>query len=229
MTRRTRIALALGQVAAVLLWFGGAWIEHHVDQLEARIAAFGRWALLVYVVAYTVLVPCFFPESVLLLAAGAVFGVLEGSVAAMVGTVLSGVSMFLLGRHLLRRRVSRWVDRHPQFGTLDAALGRNDLRLLLWLRVPPLPYAPVSYVLGCSSRVTLLPYCLALAGRLPEVIMTVYLGFAARHLTGAAGGSASVSTLHHTVVFGGLLLSVAVCVTLAREARKTLVASGVRL
>ena len=58
-----------------------------------------------FVLGYTVAVVLLFPGSILALAAGAVFGVVLGSVVVWLGTLLGQTLSFIVGRYLLRHLV----------------------------------------------------------------------------------------------------------------------------
>lgn len=62
--------------------------------MRCKQASCGRWVQVLYTVAVTVL----FPGSILALAAGAVFGVVLGSLLVWLGTVLGQTLAFLIGR-----------------------------------------------------------------------------------------------------------------------------------
>jgi phospholipase D1/2 len=102
------------------------------------------WAPLLLLAAYAVLSPLGVPASPLMIAGGAVFGTVMGSVYNLVGLVIGGASTYGLGRVLGRdlivhlagrqvKRVERAISRHGGF------FGLAGVRFL------PIPYALVNY------------------------------------------------------------------------------------
>lgn len=74
--------------------------------------------------------------------------------------MLGAVGAFLAARYLLRDRVRGWLARRPAFRRIDAASGRDSVKLVALTRLSPiLPFNMLNYAFGVS-RVRLLPYAL---------------------------------------------------------------------
>ena len=63
---------------------------------------------------------------------------------------------------------------------------------------------------------------LASLATLPGLLIEVYLGHAGKHAAGLAAGGHRTDHLHDLVVFGGLLVCLAVMALVSRMARKAL-------
>ncbi len=75
-----------------------------------------------FVLGYTVAVVLLFPGSILALAAGAVFGVVLGSVVVWLGTLLGQTLSFIVGRYLLRHLVVEYTAKqYPKWAAIDTA------------------------------------------------------------------------------------------------------------
>ena len=230
MNRRNRIIrfVLAGIVAVALIWQVGEFVEPHLGRIDAWLDGLGAWAPLGYLLAYVLLVPAFFPESVLLAATGAAFGLIEGTGIAIAGVALSATLMFLLARSALAATVERWMAARPRFDAIRSALSKQSLRVFMLLRLAPLPFAPVSYAIA-SIGVGLPAYLLACVGRLPEIVMTIYLGAAARQLARISGGAAEPALSSDLPLAVGAVVSAVVVLLLARVARNALRESGVYL
>src|SRR5579859_4490735 len=70
-------------------------------------ANLGLWGPIVFLVLYVLACVCFVPGSVLTLGAGALFGVLKGTIMVSLSATLGATAAFLVGRYLARDWVAR--------------------------------------------------------------------------------------------------------------------------
>jgi uncharacterized membrane protein YdjX (TVP38/TMEM64 family) len=105
----------------------------------------------VYVAAYIVQTAFSLPGAAILsLAAGAVFGVLQGTLFVVAGATIGAILAFLVSRTLLRD----WVVRKfgPRMEGIDRGLRENGLSYLLFLRlVPAFPFFLVNLACGVTG------------------------------------------------------------------------------
>jgi uncharacterized membrane protein YdjX (TVP38/TMEM64 family) len=105
----------------------------------------------VFVLVYIFQTAFFLPGAgILSLAAGAIFGVLQGTLFVVIGATIGGILAFLVSRTLLRD----WVVR--KFGGrmegIDRGLRENGLSYLLFLRlVPVFPFFLVNLACGVTG------------------------------------------------------------------------------
>jgi uncharacterized membrane protein YdjX (TVP38/TMEM64 family) len=137
------------------------------------------------------------PASVLGIAAGALFGVVPGFLAAALGTLGGALVALGLTRSLARPLIARLVRRRPALGRLDSVLAQDRWRLVCLLRISPvMPFAVTSYALGLSA-VRFRAYLLGTLASLPPLLAYVLLGrlvgFGALHPD--AGGVAEWASL----------------------------------
>src|SRR5712691_6598847 len=102
------VAVGIGIVLA-LKYF------HVQDLLKAAldwIGKLGPWGPVIFVGLYVVATVLFIPGSVLTLGAGALFGVVLGSVCVSISATLGATAAFLVGRYLARDAVARKVERN---------------------------------------------------------------------------------------------------------------------
>ncbi|MBF2097345.1 MAG: TVP38/TMEM64 family protein, partial [Gloeomargaritaceae cyanobacterium C42_A2020_066] len=181
----------------------------------------GPWGPAGFVVAYALGTVAVIPGSLLTLGAGALFGVVQGSVYVLLGATLGAALAFGLARTLLRRRVVGWWGGRPLFRAVDRAVAQGGWWVVLLLRLSPLfPFAALNYALGITG-VRFRDYLVASVGMVPGTVMYVYLG-------ATAGDLAQVSLGRPTgwgpiLLNGlGLLATIAVTVLITRRARREL-------
>jgi uncharacterized membrane protein YdjX (TVP38/TMEM64 family) len=148
---------------------GAAGVEHWLA------VAKGPWALPVAVAAFAALAFLGAPQVVLIAAAAVVFGPWTGSLYSWIGTFVSALIGFELGRlfggRLIRDLNSRGVDR------FIALVGRNGFMASLIIRlVPAAPFIVVNMAAG-TAHVRRRDFALGTAvGILPKILLTAFAG-----------------------------------------------------
>lgn len=174
-----------------------------------------------YVVACVLLVP----GSILTLGAGAVYGVVSGSILVSVSSTAGATVAFLVGRYLARGWVAGRIEGNAKFEAIDNAVGVEGWKIVGLTRLSPVfPFALLNYAYGLTN-VRLRDYIIASwIGMLPGTVMYVYVGSLAKSLSefGAARAGSERSPLQWTLYAVGLLATVGVCVFVTRIARGVL-------
>jgi uncharacterized membrane protein YdjX (TVP38/TMEM64 family) len=197
--------IALGQLATPYLPGFSTWVQ-----------TLGVWAPLAFLAAYIGVVLLMLPAFLLNMAAGAVFGVVNGSLLVLTGATIGGTLAFLLGRTVLRASVARRVVAHPTLSAVDRVIGNDGLRLMFLLRLSPaIPFVLSNYALGVT-RVRTRDFMLAMPGMLP--IIASYAAF------GAAGAQAAHNkgTLPMPVLALGVIATVVLGLLFARITQRAL-------
>src|SRR6266852_4771493 len=195
---------------------------HVQDLLKAAldwIGKLGPWGPVIFVGLYVVATVVFVPGSVLTLGAGAVFGVVLGSVCVSISATLGATAAFLVGRYLARDTIARKIQRNEKFATIDRAVANEGWKIILLTRLSPVfPFTLLNYAFGLT-RVKLSHYILASwLGMIPGTVMYVYLGSLVN-----VGAGPRQHTTGEWVLYGvGLLAAVTVTVFVTRLARRAL-------
>lgn len=166
-----------------------------------------------YVVAVTVL----FPGSILALAAGAVFGLVLGSLLVWMGTVLGQTLAFMIGRYLLRDLVVDYtLKKYPSWAAVDTAVSREGWKLITLLRLSPIvPWNMLNYALSVTG-VGFWQYAVSSAvAVLPWNVTFAYFGSLAHTMADVIDGNTGPGTRTSIVFLGisGVMLAVAVTYT----------------
>src|SRR5262249_39704886 len=142
----------------------------------------------VFIAGYVVATVAFVPGLVLTLAAGAIFGLLRGTLYTFVGATLGASAAFLVARYLARFRIERKIAGNPRFQAIDRAVSREGLKIVALLRLSPVfPFNLLNYSLGLT-KVRFVDYLAASIAMLPGTLVYVYYGKAAGSLASAASG-----------------------------------------
>lgn len=213
------IAAVAIAVLAVRLLPAASWLEGSVEW----VSSLGLRGIAVLILIYIVAAVLFVPGSILTLAAGAMFGLFWGTVAASLGATLGAGAAFLAGRYLARERVARWAEANPRFAAIDAAVNGEGGRIVLLTRPSPIfPYNLLNYLFGLTGVGFWRHLLASWAGMLPATILYVYLGFAGRAAAQAASGGLQGGGGKATLWGVGLGATALLTYQLTRLARRSL-------
>ncbi len=215
-------SLALAAALAALLLLG-RFAGDAIPRFASWVEGLGALGPAVFIAGYAAAVVAFAPASLLTLAAGAIFGVLEGTVYVFVAASLGACLAFLVARHAARPLVERRVAGNPRFAAIDRAIGQQGRRIVFLLRLSPaFPFNLLNYALGLT-RVRLGDYALACLGMLPGTLAYVYSGSLLGDVAAAAGGAAPQrGPLQWALIAAGLAATLAVTAIVTRIARRAL-------
>lgn len=218
-----RIAIALPLVVAIVATLAVLPVQDYLAGFLDRIESVGPWGPVLLAAAYTVACVLFVPGSILTLGAGFLFGVVWGTIAVSIGSLLGATAAFLVGRTLVRGWIEGRIASYPRFQAVDRAVGEQGFKIVLLVRLSPiLPFNLLNYAFGLT-KVRLWQYVLASwIGMLPGTVMYVYLGSALKSLADVAAGSPEGGTPQTVFFVAGLVMTVIATVVVTRVARRAL-------
>jgi uncharacterized membrane protein YdjX (TVP38/TMEM64 family) len=180
----TKIALILLLALAVLGVFLLAWSAEDglgmikawlvmLDDLEAR---YPVTAATLFLVAHIAVAALWLPmEIVMMTAAGALFGFVEGVILASFGTSIGATLAFLEARFLLRQTVMRRFGRHLE--RVDEGMKRDGAFYLFSLRLLPIfPFFLTNVTMGLTALSVRTFYLVSQVALLPAVMVYVNAG-----------------------------------------------------
>jgi uncharacterized membrane protein YdjX (TVP38/TMEM64 family) len=143
-----------------------------------------------------------------------------------IGGVLATLFMFIIGRHLIRRPVTKLLTKHPKLQAFNESV--STFKMITVLRLSPFNFTALSY-LASISTIKFTQYVYASIAMIPGFLSTTYIGYAAKHSadlakTYKATGKfpAGDSIVHELTVYGGMVVAVSVSLVVARIALKTI-------
>ena len=188
--------LAIGLLlAGLILFFSLGWYRQlDLAALQASRAQLLAWRqaaplataagyLLVYVLVAALSLP---GATVLTLAGGAVFGLLQGTLLVSLGSTLGATAACLLARTLLREPVRRRFGQ--RLGPIEAGVRRDGAAYLLSLRlVPVVPFFLVNLLMGLTPMPLRSFAVVSQLGMLPATLVYVNAGTQLAQLTSLSG------------------------------------------
>jgi uncharacterized membrane protein YdjX (TVP38/TMEM64 family) len=215
------VVIGLAVVAGLIL--AGRQAGAYVPRFAQWVEGLGVWGPVVFILGYAVATVAFIPGSLLTLAAGAIFGLVKGTVYTLIGATLGASAAFLVARYVARGAIERKIAGNARFAAIDRAVGREGLKIVALLRLSPIfPFNLLNYSLGLT-KVGFLPYLIASIAMLPGTLLYVYYGKAAGSLAALAGGAKTAKGTGSWVLLGvGLLATIVVTTFVTRLAGKAL-------
>jgi len=211
-------------VVSVLLILRQLPIGPAMQALEDWIGNLGFWGPVVFGLLYVAAVVLLVPASALTLAAGALFGLVGGTIVVSLASTTGAALSFLISRYLARNRIAKKVEQYPKFGAIDRAISEGGWKIVALLRLSPaIPFTLQNYLYGLTGIRFWTCVLTSWIAMLPGTLMYVYLGHVGRvGLEATAGGDQSKTPAEWAMMIVGLAATIAVTVYVTRLARKAL-------
>jgi len=209
-------------VLGIFLIMGSLPIDVAVSKMEAWLEGLGILGPIVFGLIYVVATIFMLPGSALTLAAGAIFGLIDGTVIVSISSTTGAALALLTSRYLARDRISKRFASDAKFTAIDRALETGGWKIVAMLRLSPaVPFNLQNYLYGLTK----IPFWTAVLtswiAMLPGTILYVYLGYIAKTAAEASGeGGPNSGKLAATII--GLVATVAVTIYITKLAKREL-------
>lgn len=219
--------LIAAAVIAVLV-LGGKYLhlQQRIAEVLAWIENLGPAGMGVYALLYIVACVFFIPGSLLTLGAGAIYGVVTGSILVSISSTLGATAAFLVGRYFARDWIAKKIEGNTRFTTIDDAVAKEGWRIVGLTRLSPVfSFNLLNYAYGLT-KVSLREYFFASwIGMMPGTVMYVYIGSLAGDLasigTENAAAPSAARWIINIVAFAATVLVTVYVTKIARRALST--------
>lgn len=145
------------------------------DSIKEYIKSFGIFAPIIYIVMFTVVPLTLFPDAMIAITGGMIFGMYYGTIFTIIGAVTGATLSFFIARYLGREIVEKLIKGKASY--FENGIEKNGFLLILILRLIPLvPFDIISYGSGLS-KIKYKDFILATAiGVIPGVLVYINLG-----------------------------------------------------
>lgn len=170
-------ALYLIVLTMVLMLFTASNCVNFTDlaSVKAFVLSFGPLAPIAYILMFTLVPLTLFPDAILAIASGTVFGVFWGSVYTIIGAICGSTLSFCIARLIGREFVMK-LARHKADWFEEGVEKQGFLIILLLRLVPLIPFDLISYGAGLS-KIKYADFLFAtFIGIIPGVVIYVNLG-----------------------------------------------------
>jgi uncharacterized membrane protein YdjX (TVP38/TMEM64 family) len=221
--RRILVWVAAGSFGLVIVGLAGRVAGEPLLELVRGLGGGGVAPAAIFITVYILATVALVPGSLLTLAAGALFGLVRGTLYVLAGATVGASIAFLIARYLARPVVERRFAGDERFARLDRAVEREGGKIVLLLRLTPvIPFNLLNYGLGVTG-VRFRDYVVASVGMLPGTVLYVYSGRVIGEITAiAAGTGVQRGPGSWVVLLLGLIATVALVVVITRIARRAL-------
>ncbi len=166
---------------AALVFLGAVFIFKEflpftdLESIKTFLLSFGPLAPIIYIILFTLVPLTLFPDALLAISSGAVFGIFWGTVYTMIGASCGATLSFFIARFLGRDFVTKLIKHKAE--QFEDGIERQGFFVILIMRLIPLiPFDIISYGAGLS-KIKFLDFLLGtLVGIIPGVIIYVNLG-----------------------------------------------------
>lgn len=182
-----------------------------VESIKTFVLSFGIYAPLIFILLFTLAPLIFFPDGILALAGGLIFGFGLGSVYIIVGALCGGTLSFYLARLYGKKMHEKLA--HEKLINFQKSVKKHGFVMILLLRLVPLvPFNIISYSAGFSTILYRDFFFATLLGMLPGVL--VYANIGAQSL--------SFGSQEFYISIGLLVMLVVVSMILKQRVKKRL-------
>lgn len=217
------ILASIAFVCAVLAVLYALGIHEEIVVLLQWFEAQGAWAGLLFILAMALAMILLLPGILLTTGAGFVFGVVEGTLYVVVGTVLGGALAFLMARYLFGARAKNFITSRSRLRMVDNELTPHGWKVVLLTRlIPFFPSKLSNYLFGLTSF-SFRGFLVGCAiGYIPFSLHNVYLGSLAADLSTLGVRETGRTPLEWSIYGAGFVATVAAVFYLNILARRAL-------
>lgn len=145
------------------------------QEVKKFVLSYGTYAPIIFIILFTFVPLTLFPDAILAIAGGLIFGLVQGSLYVMIGALFGATLSFLIARFY-----GDWLRAKLQGEKLlniDRSVKQNGFLIVFLLRLIPLvPFDIISYSAGFSS-IRYKDFILAtLFGIIPGVLVYANIG-----------------------------------------------------
>ena len=118
--------------------------------IQAYVSSFGKLAPLVYIIMFALVPLTLFPDSVLAIGGGLIFGLFKGYIYTLIGALIGASLSFYISRKLGRNFVKKLTK--EKLDGIEYMINSKGFFVVLMLRLIPLfPFDIISYGAGLTS------------------------------------------------------------------------------
>ena len=170
-----KILVIIGILAFVVIT--NRYIGNNVDiyTIKEYVKTFGVLAPFIYIVMFSLVPLTFFPDSVLAISAGLIFGFSKGYIYTTIGALIGASIAFFIARYLGKEIIKRKSS--DKLEKIERLIEKNGFYIIFLLRLIPLfPFDVISYGAGITN-VKYKDFILAtLFGTIPGIAVFTNIG-----------------------------------------------------
>lgn len=120
------------------------------NDIKIYVDSFGNMSAVVYIIMFALVPLTLFPDSILAIAGGLVFGLFKGYIYTTIGALIGGSISFYISRKLGRNVVKKLTN--EKLDNVEKMINESGFFIVFMLRLIPLfPFDIISYCSGLTS------------------------------------------------------------------------------
>ncbi|KAI9743086.1 MAG: Tlg2-vesicle protein [Claussenomyces sp. TS43310] len=199
------VVVVLGVLVLIFSHRFFAWLEPLAHRW--RDLPFG-WAIL-WALIFVTAFPPMIGYSSLVTTAGFVFGFWQGWLIVATSATFGSLASFIACRTILSNYVHRLVGEDKRFKALALTLKHDGIKILILVRLCPLPYSLSNGALSTIPTITALNFALGTALSTPKLMIHAFIGSRLALLAESGGKMDTLTRLvNYASIAGGVILGI---------------------
>lgn len=172
--KKLKTVLILG-ILLIFCLIGSKYFKHLTPMaIKEFLIGWGAFAPIIYILLFTFVPLTLFPDALLAISAGLVFGIIPGAIYTIIGAVCGGTLAFMITRTLSHDFVEKKLEEHKKISRMIES--RGFMIVLIMRLIPLIPFDVISYAAGATG-IKYRDYILAtIIGIIPGVTILVTMG-----------------------------------------------------
>lgn len=176
-------AAAFVLAIALLIYFFFDDARAQLIPLFEWIEGIGPWGIFWFIVIYIAFVILTIPSFPLTLAAGFMFGIVQGSLYVLSAIMIGAMIAFFLARYLVSEYISGKMKKYPKLKRINDGLGHEGWKIIMLCRLVPFFPAKFSNYFFGVTRISVRGFFVGnLFGVIPYTVLNVWIGSLAANL-----------------------------------------------
>ncbi|HHB75265.1 MAG TPA: TVP38/TMEM64 family protein [Desulfobulbus sp.] len=214
-----------GLLILLLFFIIGVIVRGRVPAFEQWINSLGPTGMIIFFICLAVLPLIGITQTVLIFAAGTLFGLSRGALLVLPGAFLNSLSAYLLGHFFFFRHVKKFLSRRPKLARMINKARHGKAPMLIALRLLPLPAVPICEAMGAAG-ISPGSFLISCIGAVPLDLTILYFGYTAAGITKKASGMETISGPSATWRLIGLAVLFFLIIILIHNIEKTFRKNG---
>lgn len=121
-----------------------------INDIKDYVSSFGKFGPIIYIIMFALVPLTLFPDSILAIAGGLLFGLYKGYIYTAIGALIGGSISFYISRKLGRGIVKKFTK--DKLDNIEQMVNDKGFSIIFLLRLIPLfPFDVISYGAGLTS------------------------------------------------------------------------------
>ncbi|KAF9403988.1 hypothetical protein BGZ94_004428 [Podila epigama] len=180
-----KAALLSTLITLVVLSFTVFRVQDHIKDILRYIDSHKRVGAILFVVSYTIACTLFLPGSLFTIGAGFLFKPFPlALLIVLLGDVFAAIGSFLFGRYVFYDWVKNMMSKHPKFNALDQVIKDDGWKIVVMLRLTPIPFNLITYFFSITSIRLWTVVWATCVGVFPGSCLGIWIGSLLKGLSG---------------------------------------------